>query len=285
MLSHGQKETRTKVGIHRLPDAALPDAAQIRRVIDENARTKTLVLDASIDATPGQFIMAWLPGFDEKPFSLANDDPVTITVARVGPFTTLLHERGAGLPVRGTQTGDRVWIRGPFGHGFALAGERLLLVGGGYGVAPMGFLARRALKQGCHVTIAVGARTADDLLPGVLGTHGVFGTHPDHAALPFVDLGVELHTTTEDGSGGQQGLVTDAVEPLLAAGEVDTVYACGPHGMLVALDGLCREHGVPAQLSWEAYMRCGLGLCGSCEHDGRLLCVDGPVLAGGADGV
>jgi dihydroorotate dehydrogenase electron transfer subunit len=198
--------------------------------------------------------MAWLPGFDEKPFSLANDDPVTITVARVGPFTTLLHERKAG---------DRLWFRGPFGHGFEIAGQHLLMVAGGYGVAPMEFLARRALEQGCQIIVAVGARTADDLL---------FVQH-------FAELDVDLHLTTEDGSAGQRGLVTDVVEPVLAAGEVDSLYACGPHGMLTALDGLCREHGVPAQLSWEAYMRCGIGLCGSCEHNGLLLCVDGPVLA------
>ncbi len=235
----------------------LPRVAEVRQVIAENARTKTFILDASVEATPGQFIMLWLPGFDEKPFSLANDDPVTITVARVGPFTTLLHQR---------QAGDRLWLRGPFGHGFEIAGQRLLLAGGGYGVAPMDFLARRALRRGCHITVAVGARTADELL----------------FIRRFAELDVDLRLTTEDGSAGQRGLVTDAVEPVLAAGQVDTLYACGPHGMLTALDGLCREYGVPAQLSWEAYMRCGIGLCGSCEHDGLLLCVDGPVLAGGA---
>lgn len=235
----------------------LPHAARIRQVIIENARTKTFVLDASFDARPGQFIMLWLPGFDEKPFSLAGADPVTITVARIGPFTTLLHECRAG---------DRLWFRGPFGHGFEIAGQRLLLVGGGYGVAPLGFLARRALGRGCRITVAVGARTATDLL---LVQH-------------FTELEVKLRLTTEDGSAGQCGLVTDAIEPLLVAGEIDTLYGCGPHGMLQALDTLCRKHGVPAQLSWEAYMRCGIGLCGSCEHAGRLLCVDGPVLAGGA---
>lgn len=235
----------------------LPHAARIRQVIDENARTKTFVLDAALAATPGQFIMAWLPGFDEKPFSLANDDPVVITVAWVGPFTTLLHERVAG---------DRLWLRGPFGHGFEIAGQRLLLVAGGYGVAPLDFLARRALARNLQVTVAVGARTADDVL---------FTTR-------FADLDVGLHITTEDGSLGRPELVTEAVSPLLAAGKVDTLYACGPHGMLAALDALCRAHRVPAQLSWEAYMRCGIGLCGSCEHGGRLLCVDGPVLNGGA---
>lgn len=251
MTSCATSHTRTVTAAY-----LLPHAARIRQVIIENVHTKTFVLETSIEAMPGQFVMAWLPGFDEKPFSLANDDPVAITVARVGPFTTLLHELRAG---------DRLWFRGPFGRGFEINGRRLLLVGGGYGVAPLGFLARRALERGCHVAVAVGARTADDLL----------------FIQRFRDLDVELHLTTEDGSIGQEGLVTDAVIPLLAADKVETLYACGPHEMLEALDALCREHGVPAQLSWEAYMRCGIGLCGSCEHDGLLLCVDGPVLAGG----
>ena len=64
----------------------------------------------------------------------------------------------------------------------------------------------------------------------------------------------------------------------MASGQYDGLYACGPHGMLTALEDLARRYAIPAQLSWEAYMRCGLGLCGSCEHDGRLLCRDGPVL-------
>ena len=68
-------------------------------------------------------------------------------------------------------------------------------------------------------------------------------------------------------------------EPLLAAGAVDSIFACGPHGMLTALAGLGARFDVPCQLSWEAYMRCAIGVCGACEHDGKVLCLDGPVLA------
>ena len=67
--------------------------------------------------------------------------------------------------------------------------------------------------------------------------------------------------------------------------QVDTLYACGPNGMLAALEQLALQAGVPAQLSWEAHMRCGIGVCGSCEHgDGLLVCRDGPVLPAGARG-
>ena len=75
-------------------------------------------------------------------------------------------------------------------------------------------------------------------------------------------------------------MVTAVLEPLLQAGQIDGIFACGPHGMLGALEKLGQKYHVPAQLSWEAYMRCGMGICGACEHDGTVLCLDGPVLAG-----
>ncbi|MCO6449822.1 MAG: dihydroorotate dehydrogenase electron transfer subunit [Caldilineales bacterium] len=237
--------------------SSLPTPARIVAIVQENARTKTFVFDARWQAEPGQFLMAWLPRFDEKPFSLVNDDPVTIMVANVGPFTAMLH---------GLRAGDRVWLRGPFGRGFKIEGERLLLVGGGYGVAPLSFLLARALAQGCSAVAAIGARTASDLL--------------------YVDRlrsqGIDVIVTTEDGSAGQPGLVTGPLAPLLQQKRTDCLYACGPHGMLAALERFAQSHDLPAQLSWEAYMRCGIGVCGSCEHKGRVLCLDGPVLRSGA---
>ena len=229
----------------------LPRAYRIIEIQRENATTRTFAFDARWRAQPGQFLMAWLPRFDEKPFSLVNDDPVTITVAAVGPFTRLLHRLGPG---------DRVWLRGPLGRGFRPRGERLLLAAGGYGVAPLDFLARRAADA--SITAVIGARTAADLL---------FVERLSRSA-------ADVRVTTEDGSAGEKGLVTALVDPLLAGREFDGLYACGPHGMLAALEALARRYRVPAQLSWEAYMRCGLGLCGSCEHDGRVLCLEGPVL-------
>ncbi|MFQ5857185.1 MAG: dihydroorotate dehydrogenase electron transfer subunit [Anaerolineae bacterium] len=232
----------------------LPRATTIRDIHVENARTKTFVFDAALEAMPGQFVMAWLPRLDDKPFSLADADPLAITVARVGPFTQALHQLNVG---------EHVWFRGPFGHGFEIEGQRLLLVGGGYGVAPLHFLARRALADDCQVIAAIGARVAADLL----------------FVARFQTLGIETLLTTEDGSAGVHGLVTEVVVPLLESGEIDSLYACGPHGMLEALERLAGQHGISAQLSWEAYMRCGVGLCGSCEHTGaQLLCLDGPVL-------
>ena len=240
----------------------LPTPARIVAVEQDNYRTKTFVLDMTLAAAPGQFVMAWLPRFDEKPFSLVNADPVTLMITAVGPFTRLVHA---------LQVGDRLWLRGPLGQGFRLNAavhRRPALVGGGYGVAPLLWLAKRRLSEVDALHAIIGARTAADVLyadrfAGVLNGTG-------HAA---------LHVTTEDGSAGRAGRVTAALEPLLAAGAVDSIFACGPHGMLTALAELGARFDVPCQLSWEAYMRCAIGVCGACEHDGKVLCLDGPVLA------
>ena len=241
----------------------LPTAATITAVTQDNYRTKTFTLDLALPATPGQFVMLWLPRFDEKPFSLVNANPVTLMITAVGPFTRLLHEK---------QPGDKIWLRGPFGQGYTVPTTQrcLALVGGGYGVAPIYWLAHTQLEQATTIHVLIGARTAADLL-----------YTERFQALPQTNLSV--HQTTEDGSAGQQGRVTDVLQPLLAAGKIDGIYACGPHGMLAALDRLGQQHKVPGQLSWEAYMRCGIGICGSCEHEGKVLCLDGPVLKTAAE--
>jgi dihydroorotate dehydrogenase electron transfer subunit len=243
-----------------IEQACLPQALKITDIKMENANTKTFVLAGSLAATPGQFVMAWLPGFEDKPFSLANADPVSLTVAAVGPFSQALHQ---------LQVGDSIWVRGPLGRGYHLPadsapGEHFLLVGGGYGVAPLLFWAKQLLARGYQVTMIIGARSSPALL----------------LVASFEAMDVSLYLTTEDGSLGQQGLVTDAISRILTNGlaKPKTVYACGPTGMLQAVANQCQAANIPVQLAWEAHMRCGLGLCGSCEvGQGWLTCLDGPV--------
>jgi dihydroorotate dehydrogenase electron transfer subunit len=111
------------------------------------------------------------------------------------------------------------------------------------------------------VEAALGARTSSDLL--------------------FVDrfggLGLPVHAATEDGTAGTAGRVTEVVRSVLGEGRFDRVYACGPEAMLQAVEKICREARLEGELSHEAYMRCGVGICGSCEHHSRLVCLDGPV--------
>lgn len=247
------------------PPTGLPFAARIADVSEENYRTRTLVLDCSLAATPGQFVMLWLPRFDEKPYSLVNADPVTVMVTRVGPFSDLVGNK---------RPGDRIWLRGPFGQGFRV-GQRqrhLALIGGGYGVAPLYWLAAQQAGVAQRVTTIIGARSAADVLYA-----GRFERLYSDTTMYRTEV------TTDDGSAvdgvaSRKGLVTDALIPQLEMGTVDAIFACGPHGMLAALERLAKQFNVPAQLSWEAYMRCAVGICGACEHNGKLLCLDGPVL-------
>jgi dihydroorotate dehydrogenase electron transfer subunit len=238
----------------------LPQPFTIQQIITENSYNKTFILDSALTAIPGQFVMAWLPGLEDKPFSIANADPLSLTVAAVGPFSKALHQ---------LQAGDAIWVRGPLGRGYHLPARpredtHILLIGGGYGVAPLRFLADVALEQGYRVSVIVGARSRTDLL----------------LIEAFEQLDVGLWFTTEDGSAGIRGRVTDAVPLALAASQVRplTVYSCGPTGMLQAVASLCAAEELAVQLSWEAHMRCGIGLCGSCEvGQGWLTCLDGPV--------
>ena len=240
-------------------------ASRIDRVRKENADTLTLFLDASLpDASPGQFVMAWLPGVGEKPFSISGNDPLTLTVCAVGPVSRALCE---------LKPANRLWVRGPLGKGFVLSGETHILVGGGYGAAPLYFLAKKARALNHEVTLCLGAKTRTDLI----------------LLDQFEALGCRVLLATEDGSAGAQGLVS---LPLLQALEHNLrseVYACGPTGMLLTVHALCRRVNLSAQLSFEALIRCGIGLCGSCElseetcqqlgvPSGFLICSDGPVL-------
>ena len=235
---------------------SLPQVARIVSLVDEGPQVRSLVLDLNLNAEPGQFVMAWLPGLDEKPFSLTSAEPVTLIVARVGPFSTAIHA---------LQSGDRLWIRGPLGSPFELPaaapGGALLLVGGGYGLAPLRFLAERAMAAGWRVSMVIGARTADDVV----------------LVDCFQALGARVVITTDDGSLGQRGVATDAARGLLEEQDCRALYACGPEPMLDAVESLARERGIPAQLSYERYMRCGFGVCGSCSRGGWLVCKDGPV--------
>jgi len=229
----------------------LPQRMRIVHTAKLTASVRLLTLRGALPAQPGQFVLVWLPGLDEKPFSLVDDDPVTLAVAKVGPFSSRLHE---------LEDGDRLWLRGPLGHGFDLLGDRLLLVGGGYGVAPLAFLAARATEARRKVAV-IGAGTKENLF------------FEDR----FAQAGCETVLVTEDCSAGHGGVCTDVAETLLGAVTFDALYGCGPEGMLNRLKHLCQQHGLPGQLSKEAYMRCGMGVCGSCERNGLLVCRDGPV--------
>jgi dihydroorotate dehydrogenase electron transfer subunit len=134
------------------------------------------------------------------------------------------------------------------------------------------YLAQEILSKQEDVQVCLGARTKKDLL----------------LASAFEDAGILTRLTTDDGSAGEKGLVSVAVLDAINDFSPNTIYACGPIPMLIALAQICREKSINYQLSWEALIRCGMGLCGSCELDpevcqqagvpqGWLTCKDGPV--------
>jgi len=224
----------------------------VRQVIPEGHAGATLVLDGALEAEPGQFVMVWLPGVEERTFAVVCERPLMLSVQVVGPFTRALASLAEG---------DRLWVRGPYGRGFALRGQRHLLIGGGSGIASLALLAERALGRGDAVRVALGARTAEAfLLVGHLKA-----------------LGCELLLATEDGSAGAKGTVIEAVRPILASGWPEQVYACGPRPMLRAAIREVKRYGLACQVSLEEVIKCGLGVCGHCHCGEWLICRDGPV--------
>lgn len=227
----------------------LPQVARVLKSEKENSIVTTLTLDAKIPSQPGQFLMLWLPGFDEKPYSVAGVSPLTISVGARGPFSKKLCS---------LKKGDRVWLRGPYGRSFELKGKKILLVGGGYGFAPLRFLAQEAKKRKISATAVCGARSKSLLMkPACCRT--VF--------------------TTDDGSEGTRGNVLVAMGQLFAKEKFDVVYTCGPEKMMGAVARLAKKRGADCQLLLERYMKCGIGICGHCDCGGRLVCFDGPMFS------
>lgn len=233
---------------------------------------RTLVFDApriAAEARPGQFVHVRVPSLEEsalrRPFSIYNagDGRLELLYKTVGRGTAALNAVGPG---------DEVSVMGPLGHGFpeTCAGEPLL-VGGGFGVAPLYFLARVLKSGGLSPRLFVGGRTSADLL----------------ALDRFAALGVQVFTATNDGSVGVKGLVTDPLDDelirLRGAGRPFELFACGPDPMLKAV--AMRATGTKSKgwISMDRHMVCGVGACYACiqktVRGNSRCCIEGPVFA------
>ena len=133
--------------------------AKITKIRKETDRVSTYELDYKLNAEPGQFIMLWLPGKGERPMGVADNEPITITVAHVGSFTE---------EMRKLKEGDLLSFRGPMGHGFTLDKnlKNILLVVGGTGVVPVHLLAKKAKKEGFKIHTVLGAKTKKEICYG-----------------------------------------------------------------------------------------------------------------------
>lgn len=188
--------------------------------------------------------------------------------------------------------GDTVDLIGPLGGAFTPppAGHRALLVAGGVGLPPIRWLGECLRDSGIECRAIFGAQT-EDLLPVTLGKKPDTGPNFSPCVDEFSREGIDAIITTDDGSVGVKGRVTDALGPVLAH-ETDSdtlhVFACGPEPMLKAVADLCLARGVPCQLALERVMGCGMGTCQSCivpvkdtaAPDGwryALCCREGPI--------
>lgn len=231
---------------------------EIVQIRAETPTVKTFVLAdrASAKAKPGQFVMLWIPGIDEIPFSIldVSNGLVSVSVKEVGDATRHMHTLEAGATIG---------LRGPFGTSFTESRGRVLLVGGGTGTAPLLFLAKQLSAKTERLSFVEGAKTKDELL-FVRELRGVCNEK-------------SLITTTEDGTAGLQCLVTEPLANLLDKEHFDMIYTCGPEVMVKKIFELTEQHKLPLEASLERLMRCGIGLCGSCVIGKYRVCRDGPV--------
>ncbi len=241
-----------------------PETVEVTRVIEEADGVKTIFIRSGIKPKPGQFVMLWVPGVDEKPYAVSYIDgkkgEAGITVAAVGNFSRRLCSIKAG---------EKIGIRGPYGTSYTLGKglKRVVMAAGGCGSASLAMLAEEAIRQKIKVKFITGARCQSALL---------------HTERLRKLLGKEnVIITTDDGSAGMKGFVTEALKRLLKKEKIDKIFACGPERMLKAVVDIGISEKIKGEVSAERWFKCGgIGLCGHCCVDpiGIRLCVEGPVI-------
>ncbi|MDW7672914.1 MAG: dihydroorotate dehydrogenase electron transfer subunit [Bacillota bacterium] len=243
--------------------------------IMENHFLLTLIAPEIIEEVkPGQFINVratkQLDPLLRRPISIFGADSskgeLSIVYRVVGRGTEMLSKKKAG---------ELLDIIGPLGNGFLLPPNdpnHVLVIGGGIGLAPLQFLVRTLINDGHKVTLIAGLRNKEQL--------------------PLLELfpktGVELIITTDDGSFGKQGIVTEVSADLLKESNISMLYSCGPEAMLAAVAKQAHGLNIPCQVSVERTMACGVGACLGCvcelKKDNELkyahVCQDGPVFWG-----
>ncbi len=217
------------------------------------------------DFTPGQFGMLEVPRDEglllRRPFSFARQQ---------GKITEILY-KVVGKGTRVLQTvlpGQSLRLLGPLGHGFSLSSPRTPSIGvaGGYGIAPFLELAKKLQEKGDVLTLFYGARTKGDLL----------------YISEFKRLYVKLYLSTEDGSEGHHGRITELLPKVFPQDFSGMLWSCGPMGLLKAVAEWALSKNAPCEVSVEETMGCGTGVCLGCviqDIHGHYVraCVEGPV--------
>lgn len=226
----------------------------IKEIVRETPNTKTYIFNGKINYKPGQFIMLWLPGVDEKPFAISylEDNEFGVTIECKGKFSNKMCHIGKG---------SKLGVRGPFGNGFKIKNDSVVVVGG-LGMAPVLSLIKKVKDS----IIIQGAKSKEYLL-----------YLKDKNLLRFIEKNNnKIIYCTDDGGYGIHGFTIDVFKRMLNK-KIKTVYTCGPEVMIKKVFDICEKNKVECQASLERMMKCGLGLCGSCCINDQLVCKDGPV--------
>ena len=234
--------------------------------------------DLATSAKPGNFVAISVGG-ENSGLVLRRAFAIYRTIDRGstgGLLEIVVAPHGAGSTwLANQQPGVKIDLIAPLGTSFGIPTQpvRALLVGGGYGSAPLFGLSDVLKNRGCRVDMVIGASTAMKIYAPLDGKRSVSS----------------LTVTTEDGSTGKTGKVTDVMREIITANEIDIIYSCGPMGMLEAINEIAEGFNLMHQCSIEESMACGIGVCMTCVlpirgDDGeiRMLrsCIDGPVVSG-----
>jgi dihydroorotate dehydrogenase electron transfer subunit len=250
----------------KVTSCKLQVASKIIRNLKIRGNYYKLIINAAAIAKiaqPGQFVNVKVsPGTEpllRRPLGIHSVSAANLEMLYevVGPGTRLLAQR---------KTGEYLDVLGPLGHGFDYLASTAhsILVAGGMGVAPLFFLAKRMKKA----LVLIGAKTKTQIL----------------CAQEFKKLGCAVRVATDDGSVGFKGKVTQLLSDILRRTKDEgrrTIYACGPRPMLRVISRLSREYQIPAQISLEEHLACGIGACLGCALKTKAgyqrVCQEGPV--------
>ncbi|MCG2720023.1 MAG: dihydroorotate dehydrogenase [Nanoarchaeota archaeon] len=228
---------------------------RVENIINPNCDFKVIKTNQQIQAGPGQFVFAWIPGIGEKPFSIMDDNPLTLGILERGEFTRSINSLGKG---------DSFYVRGPYGQSTDIPeGSNVVLVGGGCGIAGV-YLHAKELSKRANITSLLAAKDSDHL--PYLKEFEKYG---------------EVKVATENGSLGRKGLVTGLFDnTYINSGTY--FFNCGPKAMVDAVLPLELKVSTPDKIysSVDYMTRCGVGICGSCaDEKGRRTCIEGPFIS------
>ena len=219
---------------------------EVSELVQEGKGKTSFFFRHHLDCKPGQFVMVWLPGVDEKPMAVSylSKSEFAFTSQAIGKFTNALEK---------IKKGDKLGIRGPYGNSFSIKGNACV-VAGGVGIASVSNLID-SLK---NPIVIYGARSREHLI--------------------YLKRFRNMAVTTDDGSFGRKGFTPDMLEELLGKNKkINIVYTCGPEVMMKKVFDICNKFKVECEASLERMMKCGFGICGACMVNDEIVCIDGPI--------